>query len=69
MVTAAKNVAKNALDAAKEALGIHSPSRVFELEVGKMIDLGLAAGIRKKPETGADVNESVEYGDRWKYGY
>lgn len=47
LVTAAKNVAKNALDAAKEALGIHSPSRVFELEVGKMIDLGLAAGIEK----------------------
>ena len=47
LVTAAKNVAKNALDAAKEALGIHSPSRVFELEVGKMIDLGLAAGIER----------------------
>lgn len=47
LVTAAKSVAKNALDAAKEALGIHSPSRVFELEVGKMIDLGLAAGIER----------------------
>lgn len=47
LVTAAKNVAKNALDAAKEALGIHSPSRVFELEVGKMIDLDLAAGIER----------------------
>lgn len=47
LVTAAKNVAKNALDAAKGALGIHSPSRVFELEVGKMIDLGLAAGIER----------------------
>ena len=47
LVTAAKNVGKNALDAAKEALGIHSPSRVFELEVGKMIDLGLAAGIER----------------------
>ena len=47
LVTAAKNVAKNALDAAKEALGINSPSRVFELEVGKMIDLGLAAGIER----------------------
>ncbi len=47
LVTAAKNVAKNALDAAKEALGIHSPSRVFELEVGKMIDLGLAVGIER----------------------
>ena len=47
LVTAAKNVAKNALDAAKEALGIHSPSRVFELEVGKMIYLGLAASIER----------------------
>ena len=47
LVTAAKNVAKNALDAAKEALGTHSPSRVLELEVGKMIDLGLAAGIER----------------------
>lgn len=47
LVTAAKDVAKNALDAAKEALGIHSPSRVFEMEVGKMIDLGLAAGIER----------------------
>lgn len=44
---AAKNVAKNALNAAKNALGIHSPSRVFEQQVGKMIDLGLAAGIEK----------------------
>ena len=47
LVTAAKNVAKNDLDAAKEALGIHSTSRVFELEVGKMIDLGLGAGIER----------------------
>ena len=47
LATAAKNIAKNALDAAKEALDIHSPSRVFELEVGKMIDLGLAAGIER----------------------
>lgn len=42
---AAKNVAKNALNKIKDVLGIHSPSRVFELEVGKMIDMGLAAGI------------------------
>ena len=69
LVTAAKNVAKNALDAAKEALGIHSPSRVFELEVGKMIDLGLAAGIERnlKPVQTSMKVLSMEY--RWKYGY
>ena len=46
IIEAAKEVASGALDAAKKALGIHSPSRVFEAEVGKMIDLGLAAGIK-----------------------
>lgn len=45
IIDAAKEAAKSALNAAKNALGIHSPSRVFESEVGKMIDLGLAAGI------------------------
>ena len=42
---AIKEVAKSAIDAAKSALGIHSPSRVFEAQVGRMIDLGMAAGI------------------------
>lgn len=42
---AAKDAAKSALNGVKGLLGIHSPSRVFENEVGKMIDLGLAAGI------------------------
>lgn len=45
IASAAKNAAKHALDTAKKALGIHSPSRMFELQVGKNIDLGLAAGI------------------------
>lgn len=45
IASAAKDAAKHALDTAKKALGIHSPSRMFENEVGKMIDLGLAAGI------------------------
>lgn len=40
-----KGLAKNALNAAKSVLGIHSPSKVFEMQVGKMIDLGLAEGI------------------------
>ena len=45
IASAAKNAAKHALNTAKKTLGIHSPSRMFETEVGKMIDLGLAAGI------------------------
>lgn len=45
IISAAKDAALRALNAAKNALGIHSPSRVFENEVGKMIDMGLAAGI------------------------
>lgn len=47
IISAAKDAAESALRAAKKALGIHSPSRVFEDEVGKMIDLGLAGGIQK----------------------
>ena len=46
IIEAAKEVASGALESAKSALGIHSPSRAFEFEVGKMIDLGLAAGIK-----------------------
>lgn len=45
VLKAAREAAQSALKAAKEALGIHSPSRIFEEQVGKMIDLGLAAGI------------------------
>lgn len=33
------------VDNIKKTLGIHSPSRVFRDEVGKMVDLGLAEGI------------------------
>lgn len=47
LAEAAKNAGKAALNAIKEALGIHSPSRVFEEEVGKMIDLGIAEGVEK----------------------
>lgn len=46
-VNAAKNAAANVVNAAKSALGIHSPSRVFRDEVGKMIPAGLGVGVRK----------------------
>ncbi len=45
IVNTAKEVAQSALDAAKDALGIQSPSKVFRDEVGKQISAGIAVGI------------------------
>ena len=45
MVEAAKEVAGKVFGAAKEALDIHSPSRVFRNQVGAMISKGMALGI------------------------
>ena len=45
IASAAKSAASNALASAKKLLGIHSPSKVFRDEVGKMIGLGMAEGI------------------------
>ena len=53
----ARSVAESALNAAKNALGIESPSKVFRDEVGKMIDRGLSIGI---DENAADVIKSAE---------
>lgn len=47
IINAAKSAAKKALDAAKSALGIKSPSTVFRDQVGKNISLGLALGIER----------------------
>lgn len=44
-VAAVKGAASSIVDAAKSALGIHSPSRVFRDEVGKMIPAGLGKGV------------------------
>lgn len=45
ITSAAKDAAHRALNAAKSALGIHSPSKVFASEVGKWIPAGMAEGI------------------------
>ena len=45
MAEAAVNAAKTAFNAAKGALDIHSPSRLFRDEIGKMIPAGMALGI------------------------
>ena len=42
---AAENAARGALQAAKDFLGINSPSRVFKDEVGRQIGAGMALGI------------------------
>ncbi len=47
IIEAAKNAAKAALDAAKEFLGIKSPSKVMKEEVGRWIPAGVAEGIKE----------------------
>lgn len=42
---AAEEIAQAALSAAKSALGISSPSKVFEMQVGAQIGAGMVAGI------------------------
>lgn len=56
IVDAAKGAAQSALDAAKSLLGIHSPSRVFRDQVGKMIPEGMAIGIDRNKKA---VTESI----------
>lgn len=47
IVSAAKSAAKSVLNAAKSFLGIHSPSKVFQDEVGKYMALGMGVGFEK----------------------
>ena len=47
LADAAANAASNALDWVKSKLGIHSPSRVFRNQVGKMMALGMGIGFEK----------------------
>ena len=46
-----KSLAKSLLDGAKDALGIHSPSRLFRDLVGKMIPQGIGVGITAEMPT------------------
>lgn len=50
------NLASGLLNAAKRALGIHSPSRLFRDEVGKNVGLGIAEGVT---DTKANVLKAV----------
>lgn len=51
------NAGKSALNGMKNLLGIHSPSRVFRDQVGKMMALGIAEGIVGEENA---VNEAVK---------
>lgn len=48
LFTSLKSLALGALNSAKVALGIHSPSRVFRDMIGKNISLGIAEGIKEE---------------------
>lgn len=56
--SAAKDAAKKALDAAKNFLGIKSPSRAF-MEVGRYCDEGMAVGLSKYANKVEKSTESV----------
>lgn len=56
---AAKEAAKSALDSAKNILGIHSPSKVFADEVGKMIPEGVAVGVESNLDSITSAMEEL----------
>lgn len=56
VISAAVNIARNAISAAKATLGIHSPSRVADKEIGQQYAAGIAQGVDRRAN---DVRESV----------
>ena len=63
LAEAAANAADNALNWVKSKLGIHSPSRVFRDQVGKMMALGMGIGFEKNIPVGsmsAGVQKAVQ---------
>lgn len=44
-ISAVKNAVGGIIDGAKSMLGIHSPSKVFDREIGRMIPAGLGRGV------------------------
>ena len=61
IIDAAKEAALSAFKAAKNALGIKSPSKVMQTEVGKWIPEGIAVGIEKNASAVTDaMNEMTK---------
>ncbi|MDI6024461.1 tape measure protein [Leucobacter sp. UT-8R-CII-1-4] len=59
-VNAVQDVGGKMLDGVKSFLGIHSPSRVFRDQVGKMVGLGLLAGIEDQAIS-ARIDTAVDH--------
>lgn len=60
LADAALRVARNALDTIKNALGIHSPSKVFAKEVGRFIPPGIGEGYDEAmPQLSADMRKQL----------
>lgn len=59
LISAATSAASSALDAIKSKLGIHSPSRVFRDQVGKMMAFGMGIGFEKNIPVGS-MNAGVQ---------
>ena len=56
-----KSLATSLLEGAKDALGIHSPSRLFRDLVGKMIPQGIGVGITAEmPTLQSDLKEELQ---------
>ena len=61
LIAKMKGIASSALSAAKGALGIHSPSRVFRDIVGKNIIRGIGVGLEKEyPSLEKDLTNMME---------
>lgn len=58
-VAAVRGAASSIVNAAKSALGIHSPSRVFRDEVGKMIPAGLGVGVEMNEKLAVQPVQSM----------
>jgi len=61
VVSAAKKVVSNAISAAKNLLGIHSPSKVFA-DIGKYSGEGFIQGLKSYSSKVADASEDVGKG-------
>lgn len=59
LIDAAKDAAKNAFEAAKDFLGIQSPSKLFREKVGRMISQGLAIGIDLDADKAVESAENM----------
>lgn len=59
IISKVKGFASNIVDGFKDALGIHSPSRVFANVVGKQIPAGIAVGIENNSDVATDAVNSL----------